>query len=62
MVAKPSPSGLIATTRADATPPLGELADCCGWPLLFDQIGEVRELRRADDRRDQEKRAKNARK
>jgi hypothetical protein len=27
-------AGLIATTRADVSPPLNELVDHCGWPLL----------------------------
>jgi len=36
MVANRHSPGLIATTRADATPPLEELVACCGWPLLLD--------------------------
>lgn len=36
MVTKISPQGLIASTRSDSTPPLIDLADCCGWPLLLD--------------------------
>ena len=36
MVMKNSPRGLIATTRADATPPLEDVVDGCGWPLLLE--------------------------
>lgn len=36
MVAKLSPTGLIATTRAHATRLLDELAERCDWPLLLD--------------------------
>ena len=36
MVVKISPTGLIATTRADATPPLEEIVAFCGWPLLVE--------------------------
>lgn len=36
MVVKNSPRGLIATTRADATPPLNDVVGCCGWPLLLE--------------------------
>ena len=35
MVAKHSPTGLIATTRSRPTPPLDEVVACCGWPLLL---------------------------
>jgi hypothetical protein len=35
MVKKHSPLGLIATTRADVTPPLDDAVRCCGWPLLL---------------------------
>ncbi len=35
MVKRYSPTGLIATTRADVTPPLDELVCCCRWPLLL---------------------------
>jgi hypothetical protein len=44
MVAKRTAPGLIATTRADATPPLEELVACCGWPLLL-EAGPRRLLR-----------------
>ena len=36
MVRKHSPLGLIATTRADVTPPLDDVVNCCGWPLLLE--------------------------
>lgn len=36
MVKKYSPLGLIATTRADLTPPLDDVVNCCGWPLLLE--------------------------
>jgi hypothetical protein len=36
MVAKHSPMGLIATTRAEVTPPLDDLVASCGWPLVLD--------------------------
>ncbi len=36
MVKKHSPLGLIATTRADVTPPLDDVVNCCGWPLLLE--------------------------
>jgi hypothetical protein len=36
MVAKNSPSGLIATTSAEASPPLDDLVDSCRWPLVLD--------------------------
>lgn len=36
MVQKRSTQGLIATARADVTPPLDELVRNCGWPLLLD--------------------------
>ncbi len=36
MVVKHSPTGLIATTRTEITPPLEGLVDSCGWPLLLD--------------------------
>jgi hypothetical protein len=36
MVVKISPRGLIATTRAVATPPLDDVVDSCGWPLLLE--------------------------
>ena len=35
MVKKHSPFGLIATARADVTPPLDDVVNCCGWPLLL---------------------------
>ena len=36
MVKKHSPLGLIATTRADVTPPLDDVVHCSGWPLLLE--------------------------
>jgi hypothetical protein len=36
MVQKRTTQGLIATTRADVTPPLDELVRDCGWPLVLD--------------------------
>lgn len=36
MVVKISPRGLIATTRSQATPPLKDVAGCCGWPLVVE--------------------------
>jgi hypothetical protein len=36
MVVKNSPRGLIATTRAAATPPLDDVVCRCGWPLVLE--------------------------
>lgn len=36
MIKTISPAGLIATTRASATPQLDEVANCCGWPLVLE--------------------------
>jgi len=36
MVQQRSTQGLIATTRADVTPPLEELVRSCSWPLVLD--------------------------
>ena len=35
MVKQHSPLGLIATARADVTPPLDDVVRCCGWPLVL---------------------------
>jgi hypothetical protein len=45
MVAKHSPTGLIATTSAKAAPPLDDLVDSCRWPLVLD--ANPRRLQRA---------------
>jgi hypothetical protein len=36
MVTRRLPSGLIASTSANISPPLDDLAACCGWPLLLE--------------------------
>jgi hypothetical protein len=45
MVAKNSPTGLIATTSTAASPPLGDLVESCHWPLLLE--ANPRQLQRA---------------
>jgi hypothetical protein len=46
MVTRLLPEGLIATTRANASPRLDDLIACCGWPVLLDASPRllVREL------------------
>jgi hypothetical protein len=36
MVKQVSPLGLIATARADVTPPLDDVVRSCGWPLVLE--------------------------
>ena len=35
MVVETTCNGMIATTHAKTSPPLDELQDCCGWPVLW---------------------------
>jgi hypothetical protein len=49
MVQKRSTQGLIATARADVTPPLDELVRNCGWPLVLDATPRQLALELAHD-------------